>query len=133
MLVVKNPPANAGRHKRHRFDPWVGKIRWRRAWQPTLVFLPEGSMDRGAWQASVRGVSQSRKQLSHTAHMCAEHRTGQLRGQREGPEGLWEIGSPGGARCDFYVTSMLGVLRGDGLLSGRGSRGADRRLKQGSR
>jgi len=22
------------------FDPWVGKIPWRRAWQPTLVFLP---------------------------------------------------------------------------------------------
>ena len=23
-----------------RFDPWVGLIPWRRAWQPTLVFLP---------------------------------------------------------------------------------------------
>ena len=22
------------------FDPWVGKILWRRKWQPTLVFLP---------------------------------------------------------------------------------------------
>ena len=22
------------------FDPWVGKIPWRRAWQPTPVFLP---------------------------------------------------------------------------------------------
>ena len=21
-------------------DPWVGKISWRRAWQPTPVFLP---------------------------------------------------------------------------------------------
>ena len=26
------------RHKRHRFDPWVGKIPWRRARQPTPVF-----------------------------------------------------------------------------------------------
>ena len=26
--------------KRCRFDPWVGKIPWRRKWQPTLVFLP---------------------------------------------------------------------------------------------
>ena len=26
--------------KRHRFDPWVRKIPWRRAWQLTLVFLP---------------------------------------------------------------------------------------------
>jgi len=22
------------------FDPWVGKISWRRKWQPTPVFLP---------------------------------------------------------------------------------------------
>ena len=28
--VVKNPPANAG-DARDRFDPWVGKIPWRRA------------------------------------------------------------------------------------------------------
>ena len=39
VLVVKNPSANAG-DKRCRFDPWVGKIPWRRAWQPTPVFLP---------------------------------------------------------------------------------------------
>ena len=29
---VKNPPAMR--------ETWVGKIPWRRAWQPTLVFLP---------------------------------------------------------------------------------------------
>ena len=28
------------RHKRCRFDPWVGKIPWRRERQPTPVFLP---------------------------------------------------------------------------------------------
>ena len=22
------------------FDPWVGKVPWRREWQPTPVFLP---------------------------------------------------------------------------------------------
>ena len=38
-LMVKNPPARAGRHKRHGFDPWVRKIPWRRAWQPIPVFL----------------------------------------------------------------------------------------------
>ena len=26
-------------HMRSRFDPWVGKISWRRKWQPTPVFL----------------------------------------------------------------------------------------------
>ena len=39
VLVVNNPSANAG-DMRHGFDPWVGKIPWRRAWQPTPVFLP---------------------------------------------------------------------------------------------
>ena len=38
VAVVKDPPANAG-DMRHSFDPWVGKIPWRRAWQPTPVFL----------------------------------------------------------------------------------------------
>ena len=33
-LVVKNPPVNAG-DVRLGFDPWVGKIPWRRKWQPT--------------------------------------------------------------------------------------------------
>ena len=28
------------RHRRRGFDPWVGKIPWRRAWQLTSVFLP---------------------------------------------------------------------------------------------
>ena len=37
-LEVKNPPASAG-DLRCRFDPWVGKIPCRRAWQPTPVFL----------------------------------------------------------------------------------------------
>ena len=31
------------RHRRFRFDLWVGKISWRVKWQPTLVFLPEKS------------------------------------------------------------------------------------------
>ena len=39
VLVVKDLPANAG-DIRDEFDPWVGKIPWRRAWQPTAVFLP---------------------------------------------------------------------------------------------
>ena len=38
-LVVNNLPASAG-DIRPGFDPWDGKIPWRRAWQPTPVFLP---------------------------------------------------------------------------------------------
>ena len=38
-LVVKNPPGNAGDLKTEGLI-WVRKIPWRRAWQPTPVFLP---------------------------------------------------------------------------------------------
>jgi len=38
VLVVQNPPAKA-RDMRHGFNTWVGKIPWRRAQQPTPVFL----------------------------------------------------------------------------------------------
>ena len=40
VLVVKNPFANTSRYKRHGFDSRGRKILWRRAWQPTPVFLP---------------------------------------------------------------------------------------------
>ena len=36
----KEPVCQCRRRKRHAFDTWVGKIPWRRAWQPTPVFLP---------------------------------------------------------------------------------------------
>ena len=36
----KEPACQCRNHKRHRFKPWVKKSPWRRAWQPTLVFLP---------------------------------------------------------------------------------------------
>ena len=36
----KEPVCQCRRRKRHEFNPWVRKIPWRRAWQPTPVFLP---------------------------------------------------------------------------------------------
>ena len=36
----KESACQCRRHRRHRFDPRVGKIPWRRKWQPTPVFLP---------------------------------------------------------------------------------------------
>ena len=35
----KEPASQCRRQKRCGFDPWVGKIPWRRAWQPNPVFL----------------------------------------------------------------------------------------------
>ena len=40
VLVVENLPANTGDIGDIGFDPWVREIPWRRAWQPTPVFLP---------------------------------------------------------------------------------------------
>ena len=59
-LVVKNLPASAGDSREHGFDPWVGKVPWRRAWQPTSVFLSGESHG----QSNVAGYSpQSHKEL----------------------------------------------------------------------
>ena len=53
VLGTKNLPANAGDVKRHGFDPWVGKIPWKRACQPTPMFLPGESLG----QRSLAGYS----------------------------------------------------------------------------
>ena len=46
-LQKQSLPANAG-DKRCGFDPWVRKIPWRRAWQPTPIFLPGESHGQGS-------------------------------------------------------------------------------------
>ena len=53
---MKNPPANAGDAG---YNPWVGKIPWRRKWQAATVFLPGNPMVGGAWQDTVHGVAES--------------------------------------------------------------------------
>ena len=57
--MVKNLPANEGRRKRRRFDPWVKKIPWSRKWQPGPVFLPGKFHDRDAGQATAHGIAES--------------------------------------------------------------------------
>ena len=39
-LSGKESPCQCRRHGGLRFNPWVRKIPWRRAWQPTPIFLP---------------------------------------------------------------------------------------------
>ena len=45
----KNSTCQCRRCKSHSFYPWVGKVPWRRKWQPTPTFLPGESH----WQRSV--------------------------------------------------------------------------------
>ena len=66
--LVKNPPAMR--------DPWVGKIPWRRAWQPTPVFLtgkspwPEEPDDYSPWDHqesdTTRRLSAHTQTYTHT-------------------------------------------------------------------
>ena len=51
------------RLKRHGFGPWVGKIPWRRKWQPTTVFLPGEDHGQRSLGSTVHGVAKSWTQL----------------------------------------------------------------------
>ena len=53
--MLKNPPTM--------WKTWVGKIPWRRAWQPTPVFLPGESP--WTWRVTVHGVAKSQTYLSN--------------------------------------------------------------------
>ena len=65
--VVKNLPVNARRCRRCGFDPWVGKIPWRRPWQPILVFF---SGESHGQKSLVDYSSQGCKELDMTEHAC---------------------------------------------------------------
>ena len=45
------------------FDSWVGKIPWKRKWQPTLYSGLGNPMDREALWATVQRVAKSQTQL----------------------------------------------------------------------
>ena len=49
----KEPACQCRRHKSLGFNPWVGKLPWKRAWKPTPVFLPGKSHG----QRSLEGYS----------------------------------------------------------------------------
>ena len=57
--AVKNLPAMQETCRRHGFDSWVGKIPWRRNWPLGPVFLLKNPKDRGAWQDTVPGFTES--------------------------------------------------------------------------
>ena len=56
-LLVVQMVKNFSAMQRHRFDPWIRKILWSRAWQPTPVFLPRESHGQrnliGPWYSRV--------------------------------------------------------------------------------
>ena len=63
----KESTCQCRRHKRLGFDPWVRKIPWRRAWQPTPAFLPGESHG----QRSLAGyILEGCKKLDMTKVTC---------------------------------------------------------------
>ena len=58
------------RRKSHGFDPWVRKIPCRKAWQPTLVFLPgESQGQRNLMSYTVPGVTKNQTPLKQLSTM----------------------------------------------------------------
>ena len=55
------------------FGPWVGRIPWRRAWQPTPVFLPGESHGQRAWWATVPKVVKSQTRLKRPSTHTRTH------------------------------------------------------------
>ena len=55
----KEPARQCRRHKRRRFYPWVRKVPWRRARQPTPGFLLGESHGKRILAGAVRGVAES--------------------------------------------------------------------------
>ena len=68
------------------FDPWIGKIPWRRKWQPTPVLLPGESHG----QRSLAGYGpQDRKELDMTE--AIQHAWTSLVAQMvKNPPAMWE-------------------------------------------
>ena len=62
--MVKNPPDNTGDAGDVGSIPGSGRSPGGRKQQPTPVFLPENPMSRGAWQATVHGVTKSQTRMS---------------------------------------------------------------------
>ena len=65
----KESACQCRRHKRHRFDPWIGKIPWRMAWQPTPVSLPGNSHG----QRSLVGYRPCGRRVGHNLATEQQH------------------------------------------------------------
>ena len=62
--MVKNLPGVRETWVWSGFDPWVGKISWRKEWQPTQVFLPGEFHGQGSLAVYSPWVAKSRTQLT---------------------------------------------------------------------
>ena len=79
-LSSKESACKCRSHRRCEFDPWVGKLPWRRAWLPTPVLLPGESQG----QRSLAGYSPWGRKESDTTEATQHTRRSLLVSQRSG-------------------------------------------------
>ena len=68
----REPACQCRRQKRHGFNPYVRKISWRKAWEPTPVFLPGESHGQRNLVAIVHSVAKSTTQLKRLSTLQAQ-------------------------------------------------------------
>ena len=73
LLVVKNPPANAGDKTDTGSILGLGRSSGVGNGAPLQYFCLENFMDRGTWWATVHGVMKSQTRLSMCAHMIVKN------------------------------------------------------------
>ena len=123
-LVVKNPSTNAGEARDLGSIPGSGRFPGGGHANPLQYSCLENSMDRGAWQATVHRVTQSRAQVKRLSTQAPrktgraaspEEGTGQ---HRKGVGALRGVFSPASATAslDLHKTQSLALL-GRGVTS----------------
>ena len=75
--------ANAGDARNLGFDPCVGKVPGRMAWQPTPVFLPGESQGQRTRSATVHRVAKSQTRLKQLSMHTCRSITLRLNGQEK--------------------------------------------------
>ena len=106
--VGKESDCNAG-DRRCKFDPWVGKIPWRKAWQSIPVFLPGESHGQRTWWATVHGVAKIQAQLKWLCACTHTHSTSNSLQMNSS----WILGNT------RYVLSILVVAGPQGMCSSK--------------
>ena len=106
----KEPPCQFRRHKTSAFDPRVRKIPWRRAWQPTPVFLPGQRILAGysPWGHKESDLTEATK-LAYMWNLSSPSRDGPLWKHR-----VLTTGPPGETfpvKCCFLYASHAGVCQ----------------------
>ena len=97
----KDSACQCRRHKKRGFNPWVGKIPWRKKMAiHASVSCLENSMDRGAWWATVHGVAKSQTRLRDFTFPIISH----LHGDQTPSSSLPPLQTP------HLPTSPLNVL-----------------------